>query len=279
MGTVFRLCLKEVVNKRVIYLGLALMAVYLLLFGMGMSSIAKGFSQAPPPADIFRRELGYQLLTMGLYFSSILAGVLAIFAGTASISGEMESGTILGLASKPVSRTRIILGKFLAYGLITSLCSGLLVVAVFLIADYHLNLFALGLPIVKSVGFFLLLPLTLLAPTILGSTILSSLGNGVLMFMLFSMCIIGGFVEQIGAMMNNANMINAGIIVSLIMPSDTVYRLAVAQAGSLVGPGIISNFGPFGSLSAPSSWSLVYAVFYVLAMLGLATYVFGRRDL
>jgi ABC-type transport system involved in multi-copper enzyme maturation permease subunit len=90
--------------------------------------------------QFFTQQLGYQFLTLGWYMSTFLAGALAILSGTGSISHEVETGTILSLASKPIPRGSILAGKFLAYTLVTSLYSGLLVGTVTVLAKSYFKL-------------------------------------------------------------------------------------------------------------------------------------------
>lgn len=49
--------------------------------------------------------------------------------------------------------------------------------------------------------------------------------RGVAAFMSYAIAIIGGFIEQMGTMMNNPSMINVGIASSLIMPSDGLLNI------------------------------------------------------
>jgi len=68
-----------------------------------------------------------------------------------------------------------------------------------------------------------------------------------------------------------------GIVASLIIPSETLWRRAVFEMRSpLMG---VLRFGPFSNSSVPS-WAMVaYAAVYLVVALGLAIRRFGRRDL
>lgn len=97
--------------------------------------------------------------------------------------------------------------------------------------------------------------------------------------MIFVVSIIGGFVEQIGALMGNGALINIGIVSSLIMPSDAVYRLAVDLASRTMAHSSIVDFGPFGTASTPSTLMLVYTIVYLGIWLTTAVHNFEKRDL
>ena len=120
--------------------------------------------------------------------------------------------------------------------------------------------------------------LLLLSLTIAGGTRLSSLANGVMAFMLYGVAFIGGWVEQIGAMLRNETAVDIGIIASLLMPSEVLWKKAFA----LFQPAFASNplmAGPFAVGSQPSDLMLWYAVGYIVALLGLALWSFSARDL
>jgi ABC-type transport system involved in multi-copper enzyme maturation permease subunit len=134
-----RLTLKEIINKKIMHVGVILTIIYLLVYATGLYNMAKDYNLHNNQLWLMQ-QIGYQLLTLGWYMSTFLAGVLAILAGTGSIANEIETGTILSLASKPLRRRSIITGKFLAYSLVTALYSGLLVGAVTILAIYYFKL-------------------------------------------------------------------------------------------------------------------------------------------
>lgn len=71
--------------------------------------------------------------------------------------------------------------------------------------------------------------------------------------------------------------INIGIITSLILPSEAVWK----RAGYEMQPPLVASLGfsPFSSLSLPSLLMIAYAVLYLIAALALAVRQFHKRDL
>jgi len=64
----------------------------------------------------FIRHAQLEALTLaGLYVANFLTLAFAVLLPVDSISGEIESGVIQTIASKPVSRSTIVLGKWLAF--------------------------------------------------------------------------------------------------------------------------------------------------------------------
>jgi ABC-type transport system involved in multi-copper enzyme maturation permease subunit len=118
--------------------------------------------------------------------------------------------------------------------------------------------------------------LVLLSLSMLGGTRLSTLTNGVLLFMLYGVAFIGAWVEQIGALLQSHAAVNVGIVTSLLMPVEALWR----RASFLMQPPVMSSFpSPFSGTSPPSQAMVIYAALYAAAALGLAMRVFSRRDL
>ena len=72
--------------------------------------------------------------------------------------------------------------------------------------------------------------------------------------------------------------INIGIVTSLIMPSEALWKKALA----LFQPGFASSpvmAGPLAVTSQPSDLMIGYAVAYMVALLALALWSFSCRDL
>mgnify|MGYP001563120227 CR=1 FL=1 len=110
-----------------------------------------------------------------------------------------------------------------------------------------------------------------------GGTFLSTLANGVLAFGLFGVAFLGGWIEQIGSFLRNQTAVNIGIISSLIIPSEALWK----RAAHLMQSPLVSmmGFSPFSSPSVPSPLMIWYALFYITVILGLAILIFNRRDL
>jgi ABC-type transport system involved in multi-copper enzyme maturation permease subunit len=118
----------------------------------------------------------------------------------------------------------------------------------------------------------------LFSVSILGGSILSTLANGVLVFGLYSVAFIGGWIEQFGSLMNNQTAVNIGVICSLIIPSDALWRRAAYEMQSPI-MSMFNRFSPFSSGSVPSPLMIIYAFLYTLVVIALAINQFNRRDL
>jgi len=120
--------------------------------------------------------------------------------------------------------------------------------------------------------------LLLLDVTLLGGTQLSTLANGVLVFAAYGVAFIGGWIEQIGAFLGNQTTVVIGILASLLMPSEALWKRAAFEMRTVLADAVGPN--PFiSTLSVPSLMMVGYAVLYAAVALTLVVWNFGRRDL
>ncbi|MFN3336579.1 MAG: ABC transporter permease subunit [Thermomicrobium sp.] len=224
------------------------------------------------PYEVFASAM----VLLGLWTVNFLAGVMTIFAAVGTIASEVEQGTLHAIVPKPIRRWEIVLGKWLGYAGMLALYIGVMVAIVTVTAHFIGNYRPPN--VLQAYGLILLVALLLLSLTMLGSTLFSTIANGVIVFMLYGMAITGGLVEQIGTALDNDILVRIGVIVSILVPSDSMWRLA----SYLVQPRIAVNFlgpNPFGTTVPPSSLAVWYSVGYTVVLLLLAMARFQRRDL
>ena len=105
----------------------------------------------------------------------------------------------------------------------------------------------------------------------------STLTNGVLALGLHGIAFVGGWIEQAAALTNSPRALNVGIVASLIMPSEALWRRAVFEMQSpLLGA---LGFSPFSAASVPSRFMILYACAYMTLALALGVRRFSQRDL
>lgn len=275
MPAVFLLTIKEVIRRRILLVTLILTVVFLTLFAAG---VHYGYRDMVAHAGPLKSLMAAQFLAIGLYFGSFIIAFLAIMAAVGSVSGEIENGVIFAVVPRPVRRAEIILGKFLGFGLVLSAFAALFYIAVLVIIHWNTGMSVPVRP--GALGLFCLQPLVLLAVTLLGTTFLSTLANGVASFMLYSVGFVGGMLEQIGHLADSQVLVQIGIFSSLIMPVDSIYRKIVYNLLSTSEVSFSAYMlGPFGAGSEPSIWMLVYTGIYFLFFLAMAVRFFSRRDL
>ncbi len=109
-----------------------------------------------------------------------------------------------------------------------------------------------------------------------------AIAAGIVMFILYSVTNVTGLLEQVGQELAIDSLVRVGIYGSLVLPADALWRMAayaVQPPNPLLALGIRTMIGPFMVLHPPSVWIGIYAMGYMAAALGAATWRFSRRDL
>lgn len=284
--TIARLTLREALRKRMIWGVLGLSFLFIILYFWGFTLVKADFD-----ATAARREqsgvgntgeilsfafVATILVGLGFYTINFLAGVMTIFASVGTIAGEVEAGTFQAIVPKPLRRWEIVVGKYLGFAsmfvvYILLMSAGILITAR-VVANYTPG------NLVPAIGLVMLVSLILLAVTLLGSTVMQTMANGVVVFMLYGGAMLGGLLETMGSIFSIQSLINIGVITSLILPSDVIWR----RASGLLQPDSNLRFDapiPIAVSQPPSNAMIVYAVAYVGVLVLAAVVSFQRRDL
>jgi ABC-type transport system involved in multi-copper enzyme maturation permease subunit len=273
-GVTFR----EAARKKVLWMALLAGSAFLALFGTGLHFQLKDFASHTSP--LIARQGVDALLMVGLYAVDLMAVVMTVLTSVDTLSGEIDSGTIHAVATKPIARSQLLLGKWLGFvGMLTLYVA--LMVGGIVTLTYLMSLRFLGgvaaHHLLRGMSLIWLECVLLLSVTFMFGTSFSTLTNGVLALGMHGLAFIGGWIEQAGALTHSPRAVNVGIAASLFMPSESLWRRAAFEMQSpLVGA---MGFSPFSNASVPSSAMVAYACIYLLATLALALRRFGRRDL
>jgi Cu-processing system permease protein len=275
-----RMTFREAIRRRIVLTGLVLGLVFLTAFSVGFHEIyfniqhrTDGLSEAY--TNVLNNESIGFLALAGLYAVTFLSAALGALLGADTLSGEIVSGTIQTIVSKPVRRADVVLGKWFGFAILLAfysvLMSGGTVLSVWFQSGYVLRNFLPGLLLIY---FESVLIMTI---AIFYSSFLSGLATGGVVFGLYGLSFIGGWVEQIGATLQNTTAIQVGIVTSLIIPSEALWRRAAFEMQSPFSAAL--GFSPFGTTSAPSPLMIGYAVIYLALTLMAAVSIFKHRDL
>jgi Cu-processing system permease protein len=272
---------REAIRRRIVLVGLVLGICFLIVFSIGFHMIYASLSRTVTStageavAHIERSEVTNLLLLAGLYAVTFLSIALGALLGADTLAGEISSGTIQTIVTKPVRRSDVVLGKWLGFaallGLYALLMSGGTVLSVWFQAGYSPpNLFAgLALIYLESI---LIMTISLAC-----SSALPGLATGGIVFGLYGLAFIGGWIEQFGSLLENETAVKVGIVSSLIIPSEALWRRASFEMQSPIAAAM--GMSPFGTVSVPSMAMIVYAVAYLVIALAAAITIFARRDL
>ncbi len=277
--TIAALTFREAVRRRIVLAALILGTAFLVLYGLGFYFIQQDFSVASrhfrPPSAAIRNQAYNVLFLAGLYVVNFLCIAISALITADSLAGEIQSGTIQAIITKPIRRSEVVLGKWLGHAalllLYLLLLGGGVVFVVWLMTRFTAHNWLAGLALVY---FNCLIVMTL---TLAFSSTLSTMATGGAVFGAYGLAFIGGWVERIGTFLNNQTAAELGILSSLIMPSDAIW----SKAGGLMSSSLMNMGGvnPFTSGSEPSTLMIIYAALYLLLMMGIAIRQFSKRDL
>lgn len=277
-----RLVIREAARRRLLLALLILTLIVIVLTGWGFSRIPTISQRGVPLGDTQVKLISSQFLILTMFMFSFVLAMAAVFIAAPQISGDVESGTALSILSRPIGRSEYVLGKWMGLAALVVIYAG--------------GAAAIELGVVNAVvGYVPPEPLPFIAFVIgegivimtlglLLSTRLSGMVGGVIALVLFGISWIGGVVGGIGVAFDNAAITHVGTATKLILPTDGLWRGAVyalepqalVALATQAGAGAAAN--PFWAAApAPTSFEL-YAIGWIVAVLGLAVYSFHARE-
>jgi Cu-processing system permease protein len=255
-------------------MALAAGGAVLILFGTGLHFQAKDFA-AHGMSPVLRREISFAMVTMGLYAVDLLAVLMTILTSIDTLSGEIASGTIQAIATKPVPRWQVLLGKWFGF------CGMLTAYIAIMVAGVNAVTYAMAGVTARHLASGLSLmwmeSVVLLSVTFAFATYFSTLTTGVLTLGLHGLAFLGGWIEQFGAITQTQRAVNVGVIASILMPSEAIWRRAAFEMQSPLANAM--RISPFSTLSVPSMGMVFYAALYLAIALVIAMHRFSQRDL
>ena len=265
---------REAARKKMMWMALAVSGAFIVLFGTGLHFQTRDFA-ARGMNPVLRREISFTMLTMALYAVDLLAVLMTILTSVDTLSGEIASGTIQAVVTKPVPRWQVLVGKWFGFiGMLTAyialMVGGVNAVAKVMTGVTARHLVARSLLIwTESV--------VLLSVTFALATYFSTLTSGVLAIGLHGLAFLGGWIEQFGAVTQTQGAVMVGVISSVLMPSEALWRRAAFEMQSPLANAL--RISPFSTLSVPSQAMVVYAVFYLAIAMTVSIRRFSQRDL
>jgi len=271
--TIAHLTWIEARRRRIVLAAVLCGLGFLLLFGLIVYFNAE---RAVGTLPNLQRRLVLQTLTIvGLYAVNFLVVALAVMLPVDTLSGEIDSGVIQTLASKPVRRAEIVLGKWLVYWLMIAgyivLMAGGLVALMWLLTGFQQQ------NLLPALGLMQLEATVLICITMAGGVRLTTITNGIVAFAFYAIAFVGGLVEQVGLMAGNAAARYIGTAISLVSPADALWRKATH---TLLPPFITQlQVTPFSGGAVPSAAMVWWGVLFSLVVLALAIRGFNQRAL
>ena len=209
--TLARMTFQEAIRRRIVLTGLLLGICFLIVYSIGfhyiIGSIREEASsvESGVPQETMRRvaqtEGANTLLLAGLYAATFLSIAMAALLAADTLAGEISSGTIQTIVTKPIRRSDVVVGKWLGFALLLALyfllIGGGTVFSVWLQTGYAPR----NLP--GGMGLIYLEAILIMTISLACSSALPGLATGGIVFGLYGLAFIGGWIEQFGAVLRN----------------------------------------------------------------------------
>jgi len=281
ISIIARLTFREAIRRRIVLTGLILGLIFLVIFSIGFRMIYSTIlieandGGANVMSRVWQAESANFLLMAGLYAVAFLSVAMAALLSADTLAGEISSGTIQTIVTKPIRRSDVVLGKWLGFagllGLYSVLMSGGIVLSIYLQAGYVANNLLAGLSLIY------LEALLVMTVALACSSAMPALATGGLVFGLYGLAFIGGWIEQIGAIFRNQTAVQVGIATSLLIPTEAMWRRATFEMQAPLSAAL--QMTPFTTLSVPSTAMILYAILYLVVALAAAITTFQHRDI
>ncbi|EYB67592.1 hypothetical protein DEIPH_ctg035orf0035 [Deinococcus phoenicis] len=281
------LSLREAVRKRLVVVLLLLTAAFLGFYLYGVFRLEGTLDQRAREAGLDGRSVnGAANLSVmyaamfGMYLVYFLGVLMAVLSTVGAVSGDVESGVMQSVIARPISRAQLVLGRWLGFTAVNvvyvALVGAALLGGIFLITGFvpPAPLPALAL---------ILLAITLVtALTVLGSTLFTTLANGIGVFVLYGAGFAGGILGSIGTFAASPTLTTLGKVANTLMPTNALWL----GASYHLQPDVLRQMGemtrganPFFGGAPLASGMIVWAAVYALLAVLVAMWQFSRRDL
>jgi ABC-type transport system involved in multi-copper enzyme maturation permease subunit len=276
--TFTRLTLREASRSRLLALAFGLTLLYVVLVGWGVKALA---DHAPSGAAAVTSAAGIEL--MAFFFGTFMLALLAVFVAGHSTRQESENGLLQAVLTKPIRRIDIMTGRWLGSALILAVWVALFTAGVVAVTGWAVGFYPPH-P-VQAAGLMLLQSLVVLSLRLLFGSFLGTLASGIVPLLIWGLARLAGLVEEVGHALSIGSLVTAGIVSSLIVPTDVLARgssyyllpeilsLGGQNASAVGGPGNL-----FFSLNPIATPMLIWSLLYTAAIFGLGARIFSRRD-
>lgn len=270
--------LAELRRRRLVPVAAVISAAFVGLFAAGFSAM---YSRTAQEASRLELEAATSIMTvMGLFVVHMLTALLALFVAVGAVSGPRSSGMLLPVLARPISRRSWLLQRWTALALVVVgypliMTVALLAVAVG-IADY-----APSDPL-RAIGVLALEGIVLVSLAVAASSRWSTVVAGVVVVALVGVAWLAGLVEVIGDVLGNTIMQNIGVVTSLIVPTDALWRGAsyyLQSTAFITASDAVGGEVPFAGSAPPTLALLLWSVAYATVCVAFSIRSVARTDL
>ena len=273
--TMTHLTIHEARRRKILLATLVFGLAFLTLFATGFYFINRKLQGEQAMSAVQRKLVLNSFVMAGFYAVNFLMIMTAVLVPVDTLSGEISSGVIQTIATKPVRRSEIVLGPEPLRDLeLDPQRRERRAQLVCCVTDER------SLPLrsrIDAVEHLVEGDRQSMYLVLCSGTRLSTIANGVTVFGLYGLAFIGGWMEQIGTLVGNSTTRYLGIVASLLVPSESLWQLAAYH----MQPPLMRDLHltPFSPASVPSANMVLWAAGYTAAALGVALWQFRTRNL
>lgn len=284
LPTIVRLTLFEALRRRTLWALVLLTLVVVVLSGVGFQYLVNEARAHDTNSVQLQAGVSQMLILCAFMFSFILA-TTAAFLGAPSLSGDIESGVLLAMLARPLSRGMLVAGRWLGLVIVVAgygaACGLLEIGALWLASGY-------GPP--DPIGAVLALAgqgIVVLTVSLLLSSRLPAIASGAVSVVAFGLAWGVGVMGGVGTALGVDSLEKVSQLVRVLYPSDGLWRATIFALEPSVVIALISGdrslralaANPFFAGTGPSPIYLAWCLAWVVGILGLAIVSFRRREI
>ena len=272
--------LREALRRKVFVVVCFLTIAFLGLYWLGARYAFHHVASVVPPEGVDARTFaGAFLFGMAMFGTLFLGVVLAIFLTLGTVRGDAERALLQPLVVRPIGRSTLLVARFLGAAAVCVPYVLILYVAAMLLTGLEGSWWPdrIVTPGLELSGGVLIVA----ALSLLGSVFLSSIANGIAIFMLFGAGLVAGLLGNIGHVLNSPGLIHAAKIAAWAVPFEALYQDALRAITEKTSglTGFLLRLGPFGGAEQGGVALRLWAVAYLVLVGAVAVAGFARRDL
>lgn len=281
------LSLREAVRKRLVVVLLLLTAAFLGFYLYGVWRLEGTLDQRAIDAGLDGRSttgaanipIMYAAL-FGMYLVFFLGSLMAVLSTVGAVSADVENGVMQSVLARPIRRAELVAGRWLGFTVVNvgyvALVSAALLGGIAALTGF------VPPEALPAVGLILLAITLLTALTVLGSTLFTTLANGIGVFVLYGAGFAGGILTAIGSFSDSPTLGTLGRAASILMPTNSLWLGATYH----LQPEVLRQLGeaaqganPLFSTTPIVPGMVLWAAVYAVLAVALAMWRFSRRDL
>jgi Cu-processing system permease protein len=272
--------LREGLRRKAFAVVLLLTALFLFLYWLGDHYLFRDIRHIQPPEGIDAKAFaGAFIFGLAMFATLFLGVVLAVFLTLSAIGGDAERGLLQPLVVRPLGRSKLLVARWLG--------------AIGVCVPYVIAVYFVSMTITGLTGHWwpdrIVVPALELAAgvalgaalSLLGSVFLSSIANGIAIFMIFGVGIVSGLLGSIGHALPSPTLVHGARIAAWALPFEALYEDALHQitANTTSLTGFLLRLGPFGGAEQGGTALHLWTAAYVVVVGAVALAAFSRRDL